>query len=216
MVCEDIVKRINDLDSERKAIAEKMKHASPQEKAELVKEYGEVNRELSITKAKLKKCYADNGQTQFGTTLSGTVTINISYRNLGTFFQDVTLGLSFEPGRHNIVITSFPEIVVGPFSTPLGDNVTTISKISGGGSFNKDKGEFRVTLVLNFDHSIHVPFYEEDSTIALFLTTDAIGGAPLDRATNQLTLVGEGTFQGGVLGGSTAALTISGTLADLP
>jgi hypothetical protein len=69
-------------------------------------------------------------------------------------------------------------------------------------------------VALRFDHSLELPFIAEDSEYSVRLTTDP-PGSPVDAA-GQVTLVGSDTFQGGILGGSTSALNIAGTISPWP
>jgi len=104
------------------------------------------------------------------------------------------------------------EATVGPTSVT---NRTTVHLVSARpGRLSRD-GHFAIPLVLHFDHSVDLPFYEEDSDLALALSTRERGGAPLD-ARGSVTLVGEGTFSGGHLAGKTCRLTYEGRVSPLP
>lgn len=132
----------------------------------------------------------------------------------------MALGTMFNAARTIVQVTSFPPIIVGPFSTVVGPNTTTITHSAGGiGRFTETTGDIAVSIDLFFNHSIDILFYEEDSTLPFMLGTGSSGtlvGAPLNRGTCGLTLVGTGVFSGRFLGSSLATLTIAGALADLP
>jgi hypothetical protein len=71
-----------------------------------------------------------------------------------------------------------------------------------------------ISLTLLFDHSIDIILFEEDSTLPVVLST-AAPGSPID-GTGAVTLVGDGTFQGGFLNGSPASLRVDGVISPLP
>jgi hypothetical protein len=181
----------------------------------------QLKHQLAAKQKELDICLAEQGTQPLETTFTGSVTLTTSYPSAaGPFTSPLTLGVFFGPGRTNLMITSFPLITTPPFNTPIGNNVTTVKLVDGGqGSYNSGDGMLGIQVTLLFDHSIDLPFYEEDSTLPLFLGTGSVGdlhGAPLDRATGKLNLVGEGVFQGGIMAGRTGRLVIAGTLADLP
>jgi hypothetical protein len=110
-------------------------------------------------------------------------------------------------------MVSFPEIKTDPSPTPLGENVTTVTRIGGGfGSYAN--GSIAIPVTLKFDHSVDAPFFEEDSTLSISLLTDP-PGSPVSTV-GDVMLAGSAPFQGGVLGGSTGSITISGNITPRP
>jgi hypothetical protein len=138
----------------------------------------------------------------------------------GPFTEPITIGLYFGPGRETVKIIDFPPVVTDPYLTDVGTNVTTVTLASGGsGNTNPTTGVITLGATLKFDHSIDLPFYEEDSTLSLPLTTGTSGnmtGSPVNQSTGAVTLVGSGTFKDGYLGGKTGRVTITGTITPIP
>ena len=125
----------------------------------------------------------------------------------------------FSPGRDAITIADFDPIRTPHYETELGPatvtNATTVHlQSSQSGDLSRD-GHVSIPVVLRFDHSFDVPFYEEDSDLVLTLTTRGPGGAPLDGK-GKVVLVGEGTFKGGALAGKRCTLTYAGRVSPLP
>jgi hypothetical protein len=110
--------------------------------------------------------------------------------------------------------------VTDPYDTDAGTNITTVKLSSGGsGTSNPDSGGLVIALTLKFDHSIDFPFYEEDSTLPLTLTTGKSGslqGSPINQTTGTVTLVGSGIFKDGYLGGKTGTIKITGKISPIP
>ena len=153
-------------------------------------------------------------QAAFEATLTGNATITTTYAQApGPYTESIQIGLTFNDSRTAVHVTSFPLIKTEPFATPFGTNVTTITKTDGG-SGTYAAGAMSMPLTLRFDHSIDLPFLQEDSTLDLALSTDP-PGAPVDAA-GTVKLVGSGNFQGGILGGSTGTLTIEGSISPVP
>jgi hypothetical protein len=147
-------------------------------------------------------------------TFTGTATVTTTYAQApGPYVEPIQIGLRFDDARTAVEITSFPTIKTEPFQTPFGMNTTTITKI-GGGSGTYNSGALTMPLTLRFDHSVNLPFVEEDSTQDVVLSTNP-PGAPVDSA-GKVTLAGSAPFKGGILGGSTGSLTIEGTIAPVP
>jgi hypothetical protein len=143
-------------------------------------------------------------------TFTGTATMTTTNDNArGPFTSDLRLSLSFEDCRATLRITEFPEISV-TFGTPLGDNTTRITMPSGGtGAFAA--GRIDIPVTLRFGNTIAAG---GTSFADMTLTTASAGGSPLRGGS--VTLVGSGRFRGGFLNGSTASLTVSGTIAPAP
>ena len=221
MDCENIKQEIESLKTERADLQAELLIASPNQKPFIASQIKELTQQISLKQKELDACLGT--VPPLLTTFIGTSKLTISYPSItDPLIDSVTLGLWFSSSRTSVSITSFPNIVSPAFDTSLGKNVTTVKKIGGGsGSFNPSNGFMSLGLTLLFDHSIDVPIipYEEDSNLVLALGTGSVGslkGSPFNPATRELTLVGIGTFKGGILDGSTATLVITGNLADSP
>jgi hypothetical protein len=216
---------IEGLKTARRNLQEQLNSAAPQEKPDLVFQIRALNDQIRIRNEELEACHLVEGTPALTTTFTGTATLTTTYPNpgaAGPFIYPVTLGVYFGPGRTQVIIISFPTIATTPYSTTFGENVTTVSKEKdsfAGGSFERESGSMRIKITLRFDHSIDVLIVDEDSTLPLLLGTGSVGtlqGSPLNRTTRELTLVGAGTFEKGILGGSTGTLVSTGTFLDLP
>lgn len=125
----------------------------------------------------------------------------------------------FSPARDAVTLRQLDEITTPRYATDLGParvtNSTTVRLASAEpGRLSRD-GHFSIPVVLRFDHSVDVPLYEEDSDLAVTLSTRRAGGAPLDEK-GKVVLVGEGTFKGGALHGKRCTLTYAGRVSPLP
>ena len=131
----------------------------------------------------------------------------------------LTCDIVFSAARDAVTLVEFPGIQTGEYQADVGPatltNTTTVHLLSARpGTLSRD-GHFAIPVVLKFDHSVDLPFYEEDSTLPLTLTTRAAGGAPLDGE-GRVTLVGEGAFEGGHLDGRSCRLVYRGVVSPLP
>jgi hypothetical protein len=144
----------------------------------------------------------------------------------GPFIQAVSITVQFDRCRRAVKILAFPPLVVGPFSTPVGDNTTTITLTGGGaGSFDPATGAMLLPIELHFDQSLGFPL-AGDSDVTFDLTTGTsmsptgtfmLTGSPLtDPATCAITLVAASQFTDGYLGGEDCSLQIGGNLAPCP
>jgi hypothetical protein len=112
---------------------------------------------------------------------------------------------------------SFPTV-----EASAGFDTVSISLVGGGtGQFDRYSGVMNLPVVLLFHHSTSV---FSDSTLQLLLTTEAASphgpfsdhGKAME-SDGSITLVGDGTFQGGSpLGGHNASLIIDGTMSQSP
>lgn len=166
----------------------------------------------------LRTCELEHGgKPDLSTHLVGQATLTTTDSSAkGPFTQNVSIGLLFHEFDHTIFdVTSFPAIVVGPFSTPVGNNTTTIS-LTGSvqGTFNPTSGSLSMKLPLHFHESLLVL---SDSNLTITLSTETLhpAGSRLNAA-GHLTLTGSAIFQSGVLGGDVATLTVAGTIAPRP
>jgi len=125
----------------------------------------------------------------------------------------------FSGARDAVTLVEFPGIETGQYQAKVGptsvNNHTAVHLLSARpGTLSRD-GHFAIPVVLMFDHSVDLPFYEEDSTLAITLATRARGGAPLD-AEGHVTLAGEGAFEGGHLAGRTCRIVYEGVVSPMP
>jgi hypothetical protein len=133
----------------------------------------------------------------------------------GPFTQNVTIRVKFLKYDHTgLEITNFPTITVGPFTTPAGQNTTTVTQASvQSASAVPDTGKISINMTLHFRHSLPGA---GDSDLPIIISTDNPGGSRVNQGTRHLKLVGTGTFREGFLGNSTCTLVIDGSLAALP
>jgi hypothetical protein len=226
MACEAVQLELDALVAERTGYQDDLRSASPSQKPFLVAQIRALNRQIAAKRRELNQCLIDNGvPVAMSTSFVGTATLRTSdTRAPGPFTQAVTIGVFFNAARNGLSF-SVPTIATDPFDvpTPFGrrTNVTTVSQRSGGsGTWDQASGGASVPLTLLFDHSVDFQFFDEDSTLSLVLhtgtTAGGLTGAPLDRTTRRLRLVGQGTFVDGILENSIGTLEIDGTLAALP
>ena len=132
----------------------------------------------------------------------------------GPFVRPMTIGLKFLKYDHaKLEITNFPTITVGPFTTPVGKNTTTVTLNSvQSTSVTPSSGKLSITMTLHFKQTLPDP----GSDLPITVSTDNSGGSRINAGTRQMKLTGQGTFSGGFLGGSTCSLAIDGTLSASP
>ncbi len=220
MACGDIKAKLDDLLEVRREIIVQLHTERDQTKrAELIWELKAVGPSIAFQQRKLEKCLEEEtGVSPLTTRFNATRVLTTTHPDArGPYEGDIVIGIRFNASRTEVTITSFPDIVSDPSDTPVGDNVTTVSLISGGnGTFDKSTGHIGIALGLRFDHSNR---FIGDSTLSLMLTThnvEELQGSPLNNTTRALTMVGRGTLNGGYLNGSDADLIVSGGLETLP
>jgi hypothetical protein len=218
--CQSIQDEIDGLQQERESLQEELQDAPPSQKPGLIRLIRALNAQIRIAQDRLAECVGDPGPTPqpqppVEGRFVGTATVTTTYSQAkGPFFQPVAFGVLLNGARTVIAMTSFPTIQV-TFDTPFGLNTTTVTRTSGGsGGYNA--GNIVVPLGLRFDHSIDFPFFEEDSDLNVVLATSPPGSPLNPEPFGQVTLVGSGTFAGGILGGETGTLTVSGTISAPP
>jgi len=150
-------------------------------------------------------------------TFTGKATLTTSNGNApGPFVKNVSLSLLFHEFHHTeFHITSFPPIVVGPFSVPGGlSNTTTITMTgTAQGTCNPSTGILKLPLSLHFHES---NLFAGDSDLTVTLSTETKpGGSRMDAAGN-ISIKGTGVFQNGVLGGDTGTLLVKGKISPHP
>jgi len=125
----------------------------------------------------------------------------------------------FSAARDAVTLVDFESIRTRAYAAKVGPttvtNRTTVHLASARPGRLSPDGHFAIPVVLHFDHSVDLPFYEEDSDLAVTLSTRERGGAALD-ARGGVTLVGEGTFAGGHLAGKPCRLVYEGTVSPQP
>jgi hypothetical protein len=150
--------------------------------------------------------------------LRGTATITTNDPSLpGPIVTDVTMPLSFSEDRTLASIAGFPGIQF------RSDSVTTTVTLTAGGEgpFDTAAGSMDLPATLHFAHDVPVGDSDAEFTFTTGRSTSPTGalsvaGAPLNRETKALTLVGTSTFNGGRLDGTDCALVIAGKLSELP
>src|SRR4051812_46843956 len=132
MACEDIQTKINNLTQLRLiVVADLHTVIDPRERARLIQELKLIGQQISIERIKLEMCLEEAGG-HFPLTTLMIATYNLTTtdaRAPGPFNGNIELGILFNATRTQVSITSFPDIVTMPFDTPLGINVTTVTKI---------------------------------------------------------------------------------------
>lgn len=124
----------------------------------------------------------------------------------------------FNAQRDAVILLRMDNIVSMPFDAGVfGANVTTVS-LQRSATGNVLPGcNLTIRTLLRFDHSLDLPFYEEDSDLNIILSTLAAGGSAIDQS-GHAVLVGGGTFEGGFLGGRgvSCTVTLDGTFNPIP
>jgi hypothetical protein len=217
--CQPIADEIAALEQERNDLGAELQQAPTGQKARLAAQIKALNSRIAILSNQLADCLRDTPPPPappppLQATFAGTATITTTNPSAaGPFTSPILLGLIFDGARTFVAITSFRPIATAAFPTLAGMNVTTVSR-TGGGQGSYAGGAIRMPLILHFDHSIDVPFFEEDSDLSVLLTTDP-PGSPVD-ASGSVNLAGSGTFGGGFLGGATGTLSIVGAISPVP
>jgi hypothetical protein len=216
--CESIQDEIDSLRQERNELQEELQHAPPSEKPALPRLIRRINLQLGGLREQLDDCIASQPAEPptlppIEAILTGTSELTTTYASSpGPYYNHVRFKVLINGERTVITITKFPAISTS-FDTPLGTNTTVVTRTGGGtGSYNT--GAIVIPIRLHFDHSIDLPGYEEDSDLNLTLSTDPPGSPLTPEPFGNVTLVGSGQFIGGILGGETGTLTVSGTIAE--
>jgi hypothetical protein len=217
--CQSLADEIQSLMDERRDLQSDLQEAAPGEKPFLIAQIKKLNALIAAKKPALDSCISQFGgpppPPPLAVTFTGTATITTGASFApGPFTAGVTLGLLFDGSRTQVFIASFPPVSTQPFSTPVGSNVTTVTKTAGGiGSYSG--GSIVMPLTLHFDESIDIPFFVEDSDLPIMLSTAPPSGSAVTPA-GAVTLAGTGNFVGGVLGGFSCTVIISGTITPVP
>jgi PASTA domain len=215
--CQSIQDEIDALQQERESLQEELQEAPPSQKPGLIAQIRALNAQIRAAGDRLADCIGDSGPPPpppppLEARFDGTATITTTFGQApGPYTQPVRFNVLLNGARTAIAIASFPTIQA-TFDTPFGRNTTTVTRTSGG-SGSYAAGNIVMPLGLHFDQSIDIIFVEEDSDLNVVLTTNPPGSPVSPEPFGSVTLVGSGTFNGGILGGSTGNLTISGTIS---
>jgi hypothetical protein len=215
--CGTIKQEVDGLITERNDLQAELKKASPDEKGAIANQIKVLLPKIAAKQKELSICNSTHGKTNLSATFNGTATLTTSNPKVaGPFAQSVSMGITYQEWLHDqFTVDSFQPVTVGPFDTPIGSNTTTVSLINPGtcaGTAEPSTGKITVTLKLHFHHSLKLA---ADSDLFITLSTENPGGSRL-KSGGAITLVGDGTFQGGYLGGDNCHLVVKGTLLPLP
>ena len=202
-------------------LQEELREAGPGQKPGIVRQMRKLRAEISQNSPDARKvadtrdayyqCIRDCGaEPPLPATFKGIVTVTTSFEEAtGPFKENVSIGIEFGAWDHSkISIKHFPPIVVGPYDTFIGDVTTTVTLISGSGSFNAKTRKITLSLSLYFNHSAAVA---DDSRLDITLQT-------ISALSNKgaIKLDGDSKFQDGYLDGHTCWMTVEGTISPLP
>jgi hypothetical protein len=228
--CLGLLKELNSLREDltveiQKALAplqKELQTAAPGEKAGIIHQIQATRHELMTNSplaneiAAKQKAYdscltSHGGKLAMDATFKGKATMWTDNGNApGPYKEDVTIGLRFGDWDHSAIeITSFPTISV-TYNThsPAGTVTTTVTLISGSGSYDPQSHGISVTLDLYFHHSTSLAGPSR-------LHAQLGSNAPLS-ATGAIDLIGGGPFKGGYLDGNECSLEVKGKISPLP
>lgn len=127
--CTTIYNQLAALKAERAGFQHDLQSAAPGEKAFLVNQINQLNTKIAAKASQYKNCeQAHGGKPDLKTVFFGKATMTTSNSDApGPYKADLThrkiIKGVFPHWCHNSLgITFFPTIVVGPYSTPVGDN----------------------------------------------------------------------------------------------
>lgn len=147
-------------------------------------------------------------------TFTGEITVTIDYEGVGPQTGPATIVALFAGQALTISSIAPNPFKTEPFSTPFGQNVTTVTVTPKPGIFDVER-HISVPLHVKFDHSVDVPFYQEDSTLNLTLNTRAESGTPVDAEGNA-TAIGSGNLKDGYLNGKACSVKLTGRFTPAP
>ena len=218
--CTNIYNQLAALKAERAGFQNDLQSAAPGEKSFLTNQIRKLNAKIALKASEYKNCeQTHGGKPDLNAIFRGKAIMTTSNSNArGPFtaklLNDKALKGVFPHWCHNSFgITKFLPIVVGPYSTPAGDNTTTVTLVNESSStVDPSTGKVEMTLKLLFHHSLAVA---GDSDLEITVSTEAAGGLRR-RSNGSIALTGKATFQGGYLGGDSCHLFIGGTLKPAP
>ncbi|MEQ1484281.1 hypothetical protein [Methyloglobulus sp.] len=222
MACEELKSQLDSLVAERNDLREELRTTDfPQQKSYLAAQIKALNKQITLISQELDLCMMQNptetGPTAINSTLMGSFTLIILHPSIpdpitGPFDANV----NFNATRTSLTIIQLAPLT-GTFDTPIGPNTTivTLNNPNARGVIDKPSGTINILISLFFNQTIElpIPFYEEGSTIDFPMGTAA--GSPLDNAGN-FTIFGASVFSGGILGGYSATLSITGQFQPVP
>ncbi len=155
-VCNQLAGEVADLKAERADLQTQLQHAAPAEKGALASQIKKLNSQIAPKEKLLTTCNSANGKQDQAATFTGTATLTTNNPNApGPFVVNISIGFVYQAWRHDqIVVASFPAIVFGPYSTPAGNNTTTITLLGANcGAINPKTGRLEVSVTLKFEES---------------------------------------------------------------
>jgi hypothetical protein len=211
--CQGIQNKIKGARQKLAQLQEELKHAGPHSKPAILAQIRALNHQLALLQMQLTECIAAH-HTEPGPAIEGyfigTSELTTTHSNASGPYpnNDLRFRLLITGDKTVITIVLFPEIKT-TFSTPVGDNTTTITLI-GGGTGSYAAGAINLPITLHFDQS---HFLAGDSDISLNLSTDPPKGSPVTpEPFGNVRLFGSGEFIGGYLGGETGNLKVDGRI----
>jgi hypothetical protein len=214
----------------------------PAQKAQLIAQIKRLTAALNAKEDELKKCVEPEIifeiEPPVTCALNGSATLTTSdSRFAGPFGVLVTAMLTFSGIAHSRVTATLDPISLGPFSLPLGCSVRLSIAPQGTvtGTFDRDGGPIVPAGTLDMTLTLNVTtlggggiqcFWVPSGTSALAgaLTTRSapsmvtpgmfLMGAPLNRTSGAITLVGSSVAAGGPLNGTAVDTIITGTLSQ--
>jgi hypothetical protein len=219
--CQGIQDQIESLQAEIAALQAELNDAPPAEKTSIMQQIRALARQLARLGAELDTCIGNSPPPPpppppppaVDLVFTGTATVTTTFTGgEGPFVKPLRMTAMLNGERTVIALTSYLSITTDVYDTPLGLNQTTVTRTNSdvGGYAN---GRIVIPVTLRFDHSLDLPFYEEDSNLSLRLSTDAPGAPVSQPPYGRVRLVGSGIFEGGILGGSTGTVAIDGVFA---
>jgi hypothetical protein len=204
---------LDHLERERAALQQTLEEAAPDVRPFVLLQVRALNRQIDDLHDQLGEAIADAPlpQSLSAARFEGTARLSTTFQHApGPFRAGLEgVGLLFD-GSGRVTITDFPVIRTDRVDTPIGSNVTTITR-SGGGTGTYDDGAIVLPITLRFSHSNR---FLRSSELSLVLSTHEPPGAPVDPGPifGAVALAGSGRFRGGVLGGERADLALFGTI----
>lgn len=217
--CQQIANELNALELEKTSLQKDVAQAVGSQKqggvGGLTGQITKLLPQIAAKQKQLNNCTKAWGKQDLSATFSGTATMTTSNPDApGPFVQKISIGMTYLAWLHDqFAINNFPAIKVGPFDTPIGSNTTTVTLVNSGcGAADPKTGKLSVTLNLHFHESLKLA---ADSDLTITVSTENAGGSRLNSA-GKITLVGDGTFNGGHLNADSCHLVVKGTLLPLP
>jgi PASTA domain len=215
--CETIQDEVDGLERQLEAAEDELNEVPPVERGPFLQRIGSINRRLSAARNRLAGCLAAANPPPgppIEARFVGTATLTTTFDQAsGPYVENVAFNVVLDGARTMITLVSFPIITETFEIDGLGENTTTITRRGGGtGSYNA--GSIVLPLALRFDHSIDIPFFQEDSDFNVVLTTAPPGSPLTPEPYGNVTLAGSAVFSGGVLAGDTGTLVVTGTISQ--